>query len=249
MKGVWVSENLRKLIGVAVMAAIVVVGVVVTNDDDSDFSRNSLLIGNSPEQRSERVTREDLNKEMDKVLSLAEELKEQFVLVNASFGDFQDEVDSQIVNIWQVLRAVQQGEPNQPEVVVPQIQQDPEGALRRVAEFYEDWRDGTLLERSFQQVIPGSRSYDPNLRRLTETEMVFIMNSWGYPYLTCFRNGAHTGLRLEDFEWDSLTNGPWFWVGGYDERGFLNFLHGVAIQDLEDQRRWSATCQFGEGQQ
>jgi len=34
-----VSENLRKLIGVAVMAAIVVVGVVATNDDDSDFDR------------------------------------------------------------------------------------------------------------------------------------------------------------------------------------------------------------------
>ena len=33
------SENLRKLIGVAVMAAIVVVGVVATNGDDSDSSR------------------------------------------------------------------------------------------------------------------------------------------------------------------------------------------------------------------
>ena len=33
------SENLRKVIGVAVMAAIVVVGFVVTNDDDSDFDR------------------------------------------------------------------------------------------------------------------------------------------------------------------------------------------------------------------
>lgn len=37
------SENLRKLLGVAVMAAIVVVGVVVTNDDDSDFTRNRAL--------------------------------------------------------------------------------------------------------------------------------------------------------------------------------------------------------------
>tara|TARA_A100001037_G_C14897533_1_gene521275 strand:+ start:87 stop:731 length:645 start_codon:yes stop_codon:yes gene_type:complete len=34
-----VSENLRKLIGVAVMAAIVVIGVVATNGDDSDFAR------------------------------------------------------------------------------------------------------------------------------------------------------------------------------------------------------------------
>ncbi len=38
------SENLRKLIGVAVMAAIVVVGVVATNDDDSDFTRNAMLL-------------------------------------------------------------------------------------------------------------------------------------------------------------------------------------------------------------
>ena len=37
------SENLRKLIGVAAMAAIVVVGVVATSDDDSDFTRNAML--------------------------------------------------------------------------------------------------------------------------------------------------------------------------------------------------------------
>ena len=37
------SENLQKLFGIAVMAAIVVVGVVVTNDDDSDFTRNRAL--------------------------------------------------------------------------------------------------------------------------------------------------------------------------------------------------------------
>ena len=48
MKGVWVSENLRKLIGVTVMAAIVVVGVVVTNDDDIDFTRNMALLEASP---------------------------------------------------------------------------------------------------------------------------------------------------------------------------------------------------------
>ena len=35
------SENVRKLIGVAVMAAIVVVGVVATSGDDSDFTRNA----------------------------------------------------------------------------------------------------------------------------------------------------------------------------------------------------------------
>ena len=34
------SENVRKLIGVAIMAALVVVGVVVTGGDDTDFTRN-----------------------------------------------------------------------------------------------------------------------------------------------------------------------------------------------------------------
>ena len=38
------SENLRKLIGVAVMAAIVVVGIVATNDNDSDFARNAAFV-------------------------------------------------------------------------------------------------------------------------------------------------------------------------------------------------------------
>ena len=37
------SENLRKLIGVAVMVAIVVVGVVATNDDDTYRTRNRVL--------------------------------------------------------------------------------------------------------------------------------------------------------------------------------------------------------------
>ena len=38
------SENLRKLIGVALMAAIVVVGIVATNDNDSDFTWNAAFI-------------------------------------------------------------------------------------------------------------------------------------------------------------------------------------------------------------
>jgi hypothetical protein len=41
-----VSENLQKFIGIAVMAVIVVVGVVVTNNDDSDFdtTRNAAFV-------------------------------------------------------------------------------------------------------------------------------------------------------------------------------------------------------------
>ena len=35
------SENLQKLIGVAAMAALVVVGVVVSSSDDTDFTRNT----------------------------------------------------------------------------------------------------------------------------------------------------------------------------------------------------------------
>ena len=42
------SENLKKIIGIAVVAAIVVVGIVVTNDDDVDFTRNMALPGASP---------------------------------------------------------------------------------------------------------------------------------------------------------------------------------------------------------
>ena len=34
-------ENLQKLVGIAVMAAIVVIGVVATSGDDSDFTRNA----------------------------------------------------------------------------------------------------------------------------------------------------------------------------------------------------------------
>ena len=40
MRGVWVSENVQKLVGVVVMAVLVVVGVAVSSGDDTDFTRN-----------------------------------------------------------------------------------------------------------------------------------------------------------------------------------------------------------------
>ena len=40
VKGVGVSENLQKLIGVVVMAVLVVVGVAVSSGDDTDYTRN-----------------------------------------------------------------------------------------------------------------------------------------------------------------------------------------------------------------
>ena len=43
MRGVGVSENLQKLVGVVVMAVLVVVGVVVSSGDD-DFTRNAAFI-------------------------------------------------------------------------------------------------------------------------------------------------------------------------------------------------------------
>lgn len=35
------SENLRKLVGVAIMAVLVAVGVAVSSGDDTDFTRNT----------------------------------------------------------------------------------------------------------------------------------------------------------------------------------------------------------------
>ena len=34
------SDNLQKLLGLVAMTVLVVLGVVLTNDDDTDFSRN-----------------------------------------------------------------------------------------------------------------------------------------------------------------------------------------------------------------
>ena len=42
--GVQVSENLRKLIGVVVMAVLVVVGVAVSSGDDTNFTRNAAFV-------------------------------------------------------------------------------------------------------------------------------------------------------------------------------------------------------------
>ncbi len=41
------SENVRKLVGVAIMAALVVVGIAVSSGDDTDFTRN-LTVGVNP---------------------------------------------------------------------------------------------------------------------------------------------------------------------------------------------------------
>ena len=43
-RGVQVSENLRKLIGVVVMAALVVVGAAVSSGDDTNFTRNAAFV-------------------------------------------------------------------------------------------------------------------------------------------------------------------------------------------------------------
>ena len=44
MRGVGVSENLQKLVGVVVMAVLVVVGVVVSSGDDTNFTRNAAFV-------------------------------------------------------------------------------------------------------------------------------------------------------------------------------------------------------------
>ena len=42
VRGVWVSENVRKLVGVVVMAVLVVAGVVMSSGDE-DFTRNGVF--------------------------------------------------------------------------------------------------------------------------------------------------------------------------------------------------------------
>jgi hypothetical protein len=44
VRGVGVSENLQKLVGVVVMAVLVVVGVVVSSGDDTNFTRNAAFV-------------------------------------------------------------------------------------------------------------------------------------------------------------------------------------------------------------
>ncbi len=83
MRGVWVSENLQKLLGVVVMAVLVVVGVVVSSGDDTDFTRNAaMLIGNSGDQdelaelsqRIERLESALKNEELRAIVAYANEL-------------------------------------------------------------------------------------------------------------------------------------------------------------------------------
>jgi uncharacterized protein YjbI with pentapeptide repeats len=67
------SENVRKLVGVAIMAALVVVGVVVSSGDDTDFTRNVSFRGaTSPSASADKAA--DC---CDETLALLESMQDQ----------------------------------------------------------------------------------------------------------------------------------------------------------------------------
>ena len=75
------SENLQKLIGVAVMAALVVVGVVVSSGDDTDFTRNRSFSAAPATSAS-----------ADKAADCCDQNAYEISLLQAKYEDLQNEI-------------------------------------------------------------------------------------------------------------------------------------------------------------
>ncbi len=142
------SENLRKLIGVAVMAAIVVVGVVVTNDDDSNFTRNAMLF-QGINQAGDNVEIEALEMRLIRIEKLLGQIPELGILAEV--------IDRAEAGSARVDRSVAGA--------VENVGNAEEEALRRIAEAI-DWVE---LDLAFPEHRESSRAYFAALRDAAST--------------------------------------------------------------------------------
>ncbi len=142
------SENLRKLIGVAVMAAIVVVGVVVTNDDDSDFTRNAMLF-QGVNQAGDNGEIEALEMRLMRIEKLLGQIPELAILAEV--------IDRAEAGSARVDRSVAGA--------VENVGNAEEEALRRIAEAI-DWVE---LDLVFPEQRESSRAYFAALRDAAST--------------------------------------------------------------------------------
>tara|TARA_B110000014_G_scaffold202810_1_gene152748 strand:+ start:1995 stop:2873 length:879 start_codon:yes stop_codon:yes gene_type:complete len=111
-----VSENLQKLIGVVVMAVLVVVGVVVTNDDDSDFTRNAMLIPGIAQAGGDNAHVAELEMRLTYVEKLLREIPELGILAEviaraeAGRAEVDESVQTSNRQISDSLERVSEGE-------------------------------------------------------------------------------------------------------------------------------------------
>ena len=84
------SENLRKLIGVVVMAVLVVVGVFLSSDDDGDFSRNRSI--SSAADRSVGADPAEIADCCDETLALLASMQDDHAKTLESIQDLRAEI-------------------------------------------------------------------------------------------------------------------------------------------------------------
>jgi len=148
-----VSENLWKLIGVAVMAAIVVIGVVVTSGDDTDFTRNRAFRDNPATfAGADRVQEADC---CDQNAYEIEVLKKNYVLLQNQFAMLKQEFDDLSDGSVQFkLGAYPPPPPSVMETVLAMEQDCPIGDAR---ECYVKFLVGYELEFARQVVLAQGR--------------------------------------------------------------------------------------------
>ena len=89
------SENLQKLIGIVVMAAIVIVGLSTTSGDDTDYTRNAAFVQLRPEEQgdlaevSRRVEAIESALKNEELKFIAKEARDAFSEIQALLGQIQ----------------------------------------------------------------------------------------------------------------------------------------------------------------
>ena len=109
MRGVSVSENLQKLIGVVVMAVLVVVGVAVSSGDDTDFSRNAFFRSNPGTfAGADRVAEKDVESQ---ILTSLGTLEYRTNNLEIALADLESAVADMAGNLETLLEVTSAGSP------------------------------------------------------------------------------------------------------------------------------------------
>ena len=104
------SENVQKLIGIAVMALIVVVGVVVTNDDDSAFTRNRSFRDNPAALAgADRVAEKDVDSQ---ILTSLGTLEYRTNNIEIALADLEDLIEAMAADLEVLSQVSSAGSPS-----------------------------------------------------------------------------------------------------------------------------------------
>jgi hypothetical protein len=141
-----VSENLQKLVGVVVMAVLVVVGVVVSSGDDTDFTRNAMLIPGIAHAGGDNAEVAELEMRLAHIEKLLKQIPELGVL-----ADVIDRAEAGSVRVSQSVDAAT----SEAAAAVANARQAEQWALDTIAEVAQAW-GGLDRPRTYYRVLQNA---------------------------------------------------------------------------------------------